>query len=110
MDVYNRGKEIRWSDRFKPGGTNVNFAEVTDSGIYVRTSKRGVEDETLSCGTGVTASAIASSLSGHFNPGKTDIETPGGKLSVEFRREGDKITGIWLSGPAAFVFEGHIDI
>jgi diaminopimelate epimerase len=64
MDVYNTGKKLRWSDKFAPGGTNVNFAELTDNGIFVRTFERGVEDETLSCGTGVTASAIASVLSG----------------------------------------------
>ena len=110
IDVHNLGKELRWSDKFAPGGTNVNFAEITDSGIFVRTFERGVEDETFSCGTGVTASAIASVLSGHFKTGKINIVTPGGKLSVEFRMEGDKITDIWLSGPATFVFEGTIEV
>jgi diaminopimelate epimerase len=110
MDVHKMGKELRWSDKFAPGGTNVNFAELTDSGIFVRTFERGVEEETLSCGTGVTASAIASVLSGHFKPGKINIETLGGKLSVEFRMEKDKITDIWLCGPATFVFEGNIEV
>jgi diaminopimelate epimerase len=110
MDVRNIGKELRWSEKFAPGGTNVNFAELTDSGIFVRTFERGVEDETLSCGTGVTASAIASVLGGHFKPGKINIETPGGKLSVEFRRIGDSITDVWLCGPATFVYEGSVEV
>jgi len=110
MDVHNRGKELRWSDKFAPGGTNVNFAEVIDNGIFVRTFERGVEEETLSCGTGVTASAIAAVLSSHFKPGKINIETIGGKLSVEFRIDGDPVTDIWLSGPATFVFDGEIEI
>ena len=108
MDVRNRGKEIRWSNKFAPGGTNVNFAEISDTGIFVRTFERGVEDETLSCGTGVTAAAIASVLRGYFKAGKINIETPGGKLSVEFNRDEDKITDVWLCGPATFVFEGTI--
>jgi diaminopimelate epimerase len=110
MDVHNTGKKLRWSDKFAPGGTNVNFAELTDTGIFVRTFERGVEDETLSCGTGVTASAIASVLSGHFKPGRINIETPGGKLSVEFKMGGERITDIWLSGPATFVFNGSIEV
>jgi diaminopimelate epimerase len=110
MDVRSRGKELRWSEKFAPAGTNVNFAEITGNGIFVRTFERGVEDETLSCGTGVTASAIASVLTGNFKPGNINIETPGGKLSVEFRKDGDRISDIWLSGPATFVFEGSIDV
>jgi diaminopimelate epimerase len=110
MDVHNTGKKLRWSDKFAPGGTNVNFAELTDNGIFVRTFERGVEDETLSCGTGVTASAIASVLNGHFKPGKINIETPGGKLSVEFKIADERITDIWLCGPATFVFEGIVEI
>jgi diaminopimelate epimerase len=110
MDVQTRGKELRWSNKFSPEGTNVNFAEVTDTGIFVRTFERGVEDETLSCGTGVTASAIAAVLSGYFDTGKINVETPGGRLTVEFKKKGEKITDIWLCGPATFVFEGTISI
>ena len=66
IDVSVEGKKIRHSSSFAPGGTNVNFVELTGNGIYVRTFERGVEDETLSCGTGVTASAIASVLNGSF--------------------------------------------
>ena len=109
LDVYNEGKKLRYSDDFKPGGTNVNFVELKNDGIFVRTYERGVEDETLSCGTGVTASAIASVLSGHFDTNVINVRTLGGDLSVEFKINKDNVTDIWLSGPATFVFEGKID-
>jgi len=110
LDVHNEGKKIRWSQDFQPGGTNVNFVEAEDSGIYVRTFERGVEDETLSCGTGVTASAIASVLSGHFVSGPINVRTKGGNLRVEFDIVEGQIKDIWLTGPATFVFEGKINI
>jgi diaminopimelate epimerase len=110
LDVFNEGKKLRNSDDFKPGGTNVNFVELSENGIFVRTFERGVEDETLSCGTGVTASAIASVLSGHFDRNKIDVKTLGGDLSVEFRIDKDKVTDIRLSGPGTFVFEGMIQV
>ena len=110
FDVFNEGKKIRWSDDFKPGGTNVNFAELTGNGIFVRTFERGVEDETLSCGTGVTASAIASVLSGHFDTNIINVKTLGGNLSVEMKPGEGKVTGIRLCGPATFVYEGKIEV
>ena len=110
FDVLNEGRKIRWSEDFKPGGTNVNFVEHENNGIYVRTFERGVEDETLSCGTGVTASAIASVLSGHFVSSPVNVRTRGGNLKVEFNVTGNNITDIWLTGPATFVFEGKINI
>ncbi len=110
FDVYNEGKRIRQSAEFLPGGTNVNFVEPEINGIYVRTYERGVENETLSCGTGVTAAAIASVLSGHFVSGPVNVRTKGGNLRVEFDAAGEKITNIWLRGPATFVFEGKINI
>ena len=109
LNVYEEGKRIRWSDDFSPGGTNVNFVELQGQNtIYVRTFERGVEDETLSCGTGVTASAIAAVLSGHFDTKSVDVRTKGGDLKVEFEIEGNKVTNILLCGPATFVFEGNI--
>ncbi|NLA48396.1 MAG: diaminopimelate epimerase [Bacteroidales bacterium] len=108
LDVFSEGRKIRWSDEFKPGGTNVNFVEIQKDGIFVRTFERGVEDETLSCGTGVTASAIASVLSGHFVSAPVNVRTRGGELKVEFEISSDMITGIKLCGPATFVFEGTI--
>lgn len=110
IDVYSEGKMIRWSEKFQPAGTNVNFVEIENDGIYVRTFERGVEDETLSCGTGVTASAIATVLAGHFVSSPINVRTRGGNLTVEFEINGKKISDIWLTGPATFVFEGSVDI
>ena len=95
---------------FAPEGTNVNFIQVTDKGLKVRTFERGVEDETLACGTGVTASAIAAVLKGHFGTSSVNVSARGGNLNVEFKIDNEKITNIWLTGPATFVFEGNIEI
>jgi diaminopimelate epimerase len=110
IEVNGEGRIIRWSEAFAPGGTNVNFVELENDGIYVRTFERGVEEETLSCGTGVTASAIVSVLAGHFDMTSIPVRTKGGNLSVSLRVDGDIVTDIWLSGPATFVFKGEIEI
>jgi len=110
MDVNEEGKRLRWSKKFEPGGTNVNFVEVNKNGLYLRTFERGVEEETLACGTGVTASAIASVLKGHFGTGSVNVRARGGNLKVEFDVKNEKVTNVWLTGPATFVFEGIIKI
>lgn len=110
LDVFAEGRKIRYSADFAPGGTNVNFIQPAGDGIYVRTYERGVEDETLSCGTGVTASAIAAVLTGQFVSSPVNVRTKGGNLVVKFNAEGEKITDVWLWGPATFVFEGKIEI
>ncbi|MES2777870.1 MAG: diaminopimelate epimerase [Bacteroidota bacterium] len=105
--VYKMGNEIRNSDRFKEKGVNVNFVEVLDEDrIFVRTYERGVEDETFSCGTGVTAAAIVNAHNDRgFN--HINIKTLGGELFVEFEKIDDAIfENIWLCGPAVKVFEG----
>jgi len=108
--VFEEGRKIRYDKNFAPGGTNVNFVEIGNDSIFVRTYERGVEDETLSCGTGVTASAIAAVLEGHFDTNCVSVETAGGKLSVEFRIENQRIVDIWLSGPAVFVYDGNVEV
>jgi len=111
VDVLATGREIRYSKKFMPDGVNVNFVESTgEDSIYVRTYERGVEDETLSCGTGVTAAALVSAHNPRgFN--RVDVETPGGRLSVEFNKIDDThFENIWLCGPAEFVFAAEIDI
>ena len=111
MDVYKKGSEIRYSPAFEKEGININFVETTgDYSIYVRTYERGVEDETLSCGTGVTAAAL---MSAHHERGfnQVEVQTNGGNLSVEFNQTGDKsFSDIYLCGPATFVFKGSINI
>ncbi|SMD33973.1 diaminopimelate epimerase [Reichenbachiella faecimaris] len=109
-DVRNLGATTRYSDAYKPNGTNVNFVQVKeDHTIYVRTYERGVEDETLSCGTGITASALAAADKGLRSP--IFIEAKGGKLEVRFEQNVDKsFSNIWLIGPAEQVFVGQFDI
>jgi diaminopimelate epimerase len=119
INVYENGRAIRYSDRFAKEGVNVNFVEIgKEDGIEVATYERGVEDETFSCGTGVTAAAIAYFLkTGASN--QVPIKTKGGDLSVRFQKnmhnldasgaEG-KFENVWLCGPATQVFEGRITI
>ncbi len=111
IDMNAEGRKIRYSERFAEEGTNVNFVEKQDDALFVRTYERGVENETLSCGTGVTASALVASMKG-LSTGRNNclVRTPGGSLNVKF----DKVLennfyNIWLEGPAVFVFEGQVD-
>src|SRR5690606_22294699 len=115
--VVDEGQKIRYSDSFKPGGTNVNFITLQgDNTIFVRTYERGVEDETLSCGTGVTAAALAASDHGYTSPVK--VKTTGGELSVEFKSSHSGLssgqpgmfTDIFLIGPAKMVFKGELEL
>jgi diaminopimelate epimerase len=111
VDVVATGREIRYSKQFAAEGVNVNLVETTgENSIYVRTYERGVEDETLSCGTGVTAAALVNAHNERgFN--SINVKTPGGQLSVEFDKTGEtSFTNIWLSGPAQFVFKGEMEI
>ena len=110
INVNEEGKKIRWSEKFAPGGTNVNFVQVIDNGLKIRTFERGVEEETLACGTGVTASAIAAVLKGHFGTAPVNVRARGGDLKVEFKIVNNIITDVWLTGPATFVFEGIVNI
>lgn len=109
IDVVKEGRKIRYNARFKKEGTNVNFVEVGKNKLKVRTYERGVEDETLSCGTGVTAVALVANLK-KVNPKSSQflIETLGGKLRVSFENKAkEEYTSIWLTGPASFVYKGN---
>ena len=110
MDIVKKGAAIRYSEEYSgKGGTNVNFAEViAENTIKVRTYERGVEGETLSCGTGVTAVALAAYQRGLTKEKTVHLETPGGHLSVSFEPSAEGYREIWLTGPAKMVFKGKI--
>lgn len=109
MDVFAKGRDIRNSKAFKSEGINVNFVEhgKKKNNIIVRTYERGVEDETYSCGTGVTAAAL---VNYHNEKGfnQVNVTTKGGPLSVEYEKYGNSYQNIWLIGPAVKVFEGTL--
>jgi len=110
MDVYKKGRDIRYSKEYEQEGINVNFVEQTgEDKIIVRTYERGVEDETYSCGTGVTAAAM---VCYHNENGFNDVQvkTLGGKLNVEFDRIEERYINVWLSGPAEKVYDGKIEL
>jgi len=111
-DIKIEGAKIRYSDEYYLEGINVNFVQNEDSLINVATYERGVEDETYSCGTGVTAAAIAYAVHNHLKGDVTiQIKTKGGPLSVSFVRIGEfEFNHIWLTGPAVSVFTGKIDL
>lgn len=105
-DVFGQGKAVRYSADYAPAGTNANFAQVKDGKLHVRTYERGVEDETYSCGTGVTAAAIAAQYHGLQSP--IDIVTLGGILKVSYQKNQDEsISEVFLIGPAIKVYEGE---
>lgn len=110
MDVFSKGRRIRNSPEFVKEGINVNFVEQTgEDHITVRTYERGVEDETFSCGTGVTAAALVCFHNDNgFN--RVEVKTKGGNLSVEYDKIGNSYKDIWLNGPAEKVFEGVVEL
>lgn len=110
IDVNSLGREIRYHKDFKPKGTNVNFVEITGpKQIRVRTYERGVEKETLACGTGSTASAVITSLL-DYTKSPVAVKTSGGEiLNIDFKREGSSVTDVKLEGAVEFVFEGKLN-
>ncbi|MDT8392276.1 MAG: diaminopimelate epimerase [Bacteroidales bacterium] len=109
-DVVREGKRLRNDNRFAAfGGTNVDFIEEIGGILNIRTYERGVEAETLSCGTGVTAAALAWSLKQDVQS-PVQVNTPGGELKVYFEKNKNYFDNIWLEGPACFVFRGEIEI
>jgi diaminopimelate epimerase len=109
-DMVTFGRALRWSQAYAPEGVNVNLVSITGGKISVRTYERGVEDETLACGTGITASAIAAAYTGKIVTGITQVMAKGGFLSVRYKLSGDGATDIFLAGPATPVFKGEIEI
>ncbi|GAA4459806.1 diaminopimelate epimerase [Nemorincola caseinilytica] len=108
IEVFTEGRTIRNRQEYSPGGINVNFVQTNGDKLRVRTYERGVEDETMSCGTGVTAAAIASTCHG-TGAFSTHIETPGGDLMVSFTKDTPTSAhDVVLTGMATFVFDGEI--
>ena len=111
IDLIESAHQIRYSDQYKEEGTNVNLVEIRDQELYVRTYERGVEDETYSCGTGVTAVAIAyAHLKSLKGKQLVHIRTKGGELKISFTEANGQYDQIQLIGPATKVYEGEIEI
>ncbi len=109
FQVKASGAAIRYSEQYKDGGTNVNFVnQISENHFRLRTYERGVEDETLSCGTGATATAIAMNVIGKTNSNTIQLDVEGGKLKVVFDKDGLQFTNVNLIGPASFVFNGSV--
>ncbi|MDO9516031.1 MAG: diaminopimelate epimerase [Syntrophales bacterium] len=110
-EVARLGSAVRFHPTFAPEGTNVDFVEVLEPGrIRVRTYERGVEEETLACGTGAVASSIISSEFEGAGAPPIRVEMPGGTLTVDFKKRGDSFEDVWLKGVVVFAYEGNIPL
>ena len=114
LDVKKQGSAIRYAEKYRADGINVNFVEAApNNGLCIRTYERGVEDETLACGTGVTAAALAYAFQQGVESGnhETPVKALGGDLLVRFTAHPQgRFSNIWLCGPAKQVFEGNISL
>lgn len=109
-DIVVYGRSIRYADRFREEGTNVNLVkEINDREIGVLTYERGVEDETFACGTGATACGLSFGWKHQLSSGPVLVKVKGGDLVIHFERNGEQFSNIWLEGPADFVYKGEID-
>ena len=109
IDIKTEGSKIRYGAPYNEEGSNVNFVEKVDESTFlVRTYERGVEGETFSCGTGVTAVGIAMNYIGETEKNLVNLKTKGGNLKVSFTRTNDEFKEVWLIGPATMVFKGEI--
>ncbi len=107
FDVYEEGRTLRYSSLVPTDGVNINFIQMLNDGIFVRTYERGVENETLSCGTGVVASALSFVVYQNAKNNQTiSVFTRGGNFKVEYKKEQDFFKNIWLTGPVSYVFSG----
>jgi len=111
FDVVEYGKSVRYNDTYRKEGINVNVIEALGSDSFeIKTYERGVEDETLSCGTGVTASALVFAIEKGLNGNQLiTAKTQGGECKVSFERKGDSFSSVRLIGPAKFIFKGEVN-
>ena len=111
LDVNIEGRLIRYNDFYKEEGVNVNFVEkISDDHFKIRTYERGVENETLACGTGSTASAICMNFLGKTNSSNITMQCKGGDLNVQFNSSEKNYKEISITGPAELVFEGVVEV
>jgi diaminopimelate epimerase len=112
VEVKHLGAKIRYGSPYFEEGSNVNFVQILEDGsLKIRTYERGVEDETLACGTGITAAAIAAYEAGKIKSNQVEILSRGGELKVRFEKNtSGGFENVWLTGPAEFVFSGEIEI
>lgn len=108
LEIVDFGRKVRYSDEFSEDGINVNLSTYIDHKLHVKTYERGVEDETYSCGTGVTAAALCASQYLDLKTSMINVQSKGGELAVKFERHDKGYHNIWLCGPATFVFSGHV--
>lgn len=110
-NVKENGARIRYGELYGKAGSNINFVKkINDTTFSLRTYERGVEDETLACGTGATAVAIAMNAIGQTNETSINLNVEGGKLAVSFDKKDGQFTNVFLKGPAEFVFKGSVEI
>ena len=111
LNVKLEGSKIRNSDAYKTEGININFVSLINDGLQMRTYERGVEAETLSCGTGTVAVAMAHAIGKHFTDGNYSIpiQAPGGNLKVHFHLHKKQFDNVWLEGPVVKVFKGEFE-
>lgn len=110
LNIKEEGAKIRYSDSYAKDGININFVhKLSDTDFKVRTYERGVEDETFSCGTGVTAVALAMHHLGETRNDSVLLKTKGGDLEVTYQKTNEGYTNIWLIGATTFVFKGKVE-
>ena len=110
LNFLNHCKSIRNNDAFIKEGINVNIVKKLTDGIEIRTYERGVENETLSCGSGVTAAALVFAYQNQMIKNSVNVNTKGGSLKVDFKRESDFFKEVYLTGPSKFVFSGEFHL
>lgn len=113
INIIQEARKIRYNEEYTTKGINVNYIAINpleSDSIYVRTYERGVEDETLACGTGVTACALAYNLNVNQSAKSVKVNALGGQLLVSFEKDNHSFHSIFLQGPAKFVFKGEVDV
>ena len=110
IEIVEFGRQVRYSESFAQEGINVNLSNYANHTLHVKTYERGVEDETYSCGTGVTAAALCASKYHDLDGDVINVQSKGGSLRIKYEKNGNGFKNIWLCGPATFVFTGSVNV